>query len=194
MARAPVRAIVFASTSESISASMTARDISSRRASIVRVSVVVLPEPGLDIRLSRNVPCARRRSRSSSAWASLFANTLCLISSTRTASIHCPFSFVRHATSRARHGTHSVGSYVDTLSTIFKGKSSGASSHPLLAALMPGYQASRRATRGTLRNARLQPRGGRKREETPGSSRSNRAGTWGFLANRCSVGLELGVS
>ena len=45
---APVPRMVRVSTSESISASITAMDISSRSASIVRVSVVVLPEPGLD--------------------------------------------------------------------------------------------------------------------------------------------------
>ena len=90
MARTPVSAMVRASTSESISASITAMAISPRSTSTVRRSVVVLPDPGLDIRLSRNVPCSRKRARSSSALRSLSANTLCLTSITRTSSMAIP--------------------------------------------------------------------------------------------------------
>ena len=54
-------------------------------ASTVRRSVVVLPEPGLLMRLSRKVPRSWSSERNLSAARSLLANTLCLTSMTRTA-------------------------------------------------------------------------------------------------------------
>ena len=88
----PVAAMARASTSESISASMTPMERSPARASMVRVSVVVLPEPGLLIKLSRKVLRARSSSRRASAARSLLANTLCLTSMTRTSRSRASFS------------------------------------------------------------------------------------------------------
>ena len=55
MALAPVSVMVFASTSESISASMMPIFISSLSMEMVRTSVVVFPAPGDDMRLRRKV-------------------------------------------------------------------------------------------------------------------------------------------
>ena len=84
-AMTPASAMVRASTSESMSASMTPIVSLPASTSTVRRSVVVLPEPGLLMRLSRKVPRCRRRSRKPSAARSLAANTLCFTSMTRTA-------------------------------------------------------------------------------------------------------------
>ena len=77
---APASCTVCASTSESISASMMPILSSSRSASIVRTSVVVLQLPGDDIRFSRNSPFSFSSERSESASLLLSANTLCFIS------------------------------------------------------------------------------------------------------------------
>ena len=73
-------------TSESMSASITPILNSSRRRSMVRVRVVVLPEPGELIRLSRKILFSFSSRRKSSARWSLLANTLCLISKILTSS------------------------------------------------------------------------------------------------------------
>ena len=80
MAFAPAAEMVRASTSESMSASITPIFISSFSASMVRVRVVVLPEPGLDIRFRRNTPFSFSSARSFAASSSLEANTLWRIS------------------------------------------------------------------------------------------------------------------
>ncbi len=54
----------------------------------------VLPEPGEDMRFSRNTCFCRSSWRRAWAWASLLANTLCLISITRTSSIETLRSFL----------------------------------------------------------------------------------------------------
>ena len=79
-----VCAIRNASTSESMSASMTPIFISSRRSSMVFSSVVVFPAPGEDIRFRRNTPFSFSSFLRSSACLSLSAKTLCLISYTFT--------------------------------------------------------------------------------------------------------------
>ena len=84
----PVAAWIFtASTSLSMSASITATRILSFSRLMVRISVVVLPLPGEDIRLSRKTPRRLSSLRSSSASLSLSAKTLFLISITLTGSI-----------------------------------------------------------------------------------------------------------
>ena len=55
MAFVPVSAMALASTSESMSASITPMRSSPFSAAIVRRSVVVLPEPGALIRFSRKI-------------------------------------------------------------------------------------------------------------------------------------------
>ena len=80
----PAAAMVTASTSESMSASMTPMDRRSRSRSAVRVSSVVLPDPGLLMTLSRNVPRSRRSRRRSSALRSLAAKADSFTSMTRT--------------------------------------------------------------------------------------------------------------
>ena len=79
---APVFSMVAASTSESMSASITPMRNSSFRAAMVAFRVVVLPLPGEDIRFSRNTLSFFSSCRSFSASRSLFSNTLFLISST----------------------------------------------------------------------------------------------------------------
>ncbi len=99
-ATTPVSAMVRASTSESMSASITPMDNSSLSAATVRRSVVVLPEPGLLMRFSRKVPRACSSSRRASAARSLLANTLCFTSMTRTrrsSAVVAPDSFAQAA-------------------------------------------------------------------------------------------------
>ena len=74
--RTPAPAIAAASTSESMSASITPIRSSSFSVSMVRSSVVVLPLPGEDIRFSRNVPFCFSACRTRAASRSLSANTL----------------------------------------------------------------------------------------------------------------------
>ena len=88
--RTPVVETAAASTSESMSASMTATESSGESSRTVRRSVVVLPEPGEDMRFTRKVPLVLRLARSSSARRSLSAKTLCLTSRTRYPSIRMP--------------------------------------------------------------------------------------------------------
>ena len=77
---APVVEMVAASTSESMSASMTPICISSCKAAIVLLRVVVFPEPGEDMRLRRKRCFSFKSLRSKSACSSLFSKTLFLIS------------------------------------------------------------------------------------------------------------------
>ena len=95
MTFAPLVEMVAASTSESMSASMTPMRRSSFRALMVAMRVVVLPLPGEDMRLSRKVWLRLSSSRSRSACRSLFSKTLFLISSTRNASMILPPEFQR---------------------------------------------------------------------------------------------------
>ena len=88
--RTPVVETAAASTSESMSASMTATESSGESSRTVRRSVVVLPEPGEDMRFTRKVPLVLRLARSSSARRSLSAKTLCLTSRTRYPSMQMP--------------------------------------------------------------------------------------------------------
>ena len=78
----PSLEMAAASTSESMSASMTASLSSGESASMVRASVVVFPEPGELMRLTRSWPFWRRRSLNASALRSLSAKTDCLTSMT----------------------------------------------------------------------------------------------------------------
>ena len=95
IAFAPVCAIVSASTSESMSASMTPMRISSFNAPIVRTSVVVFPDPGEDIRFRRNVLSAFNSERSTSASLSLSSRMFFLISITLNSLIRMPLSLWR---------------------------------------------------------------------------------------------------
>ena len=76
----PVPWIILASTSESMSASMTPILKVPFNASMVFIRVVVLPAPGEDIRFKRKTPFSFSSARSSPACRSLSAKTLCLIS------------------------------------------------------------------------------------------------------------------
>ena len=82
MERAPASVIACASTSESISASITPIFISSASIEIVLFNIVVLPAPGDDIRFSRNVPSSFNSCLSFSASASLSSKILRLTSIT----------------------------------------------------------------------------------------------------------------
>ena len=84
MTLTPDREILLASTSESISASITPILNVSRNASIVLISVVVLPDPGEDMRFSRKSFFSFSSCRRSCACLSLSAKTLCLISNILT--------------------------------------------------------------------------------------------------------------
>ena len=83
----PVLDTVLASTSESISASKIPILISSFKASIVLKTVVVLPEPGEDIKFNKKVLLFFNSSLSKSACLSLSSKTLFLISMTLYLSI-----------------------------------------------------------------------------------------------------------
>ena len=86
---APVPAMARASTSESMSASITPMRSSSLRAAMVLRSVVVLPDPGALIRLSRNTFFAFRSARSAAACSSLEAKMLCFTSRIFMLSMGC---------------------------------------------------------------------------------------------------------
>ena len=87
MTLVPVAAMVPASTSESMSASIMPTFISWGRVFKSFVKVVVFPEPGEDIRFTRKVPCSFSSLRKASASLSLSANTLCFTSITRYGSM-----------------------------------------------------------------------------------------------------------
>ena len=87
MTFAPVFSMVAASTSESMSASMTPMRNSSFSAAMVALRVVVLPLPGEDMRLRRKVRSRLSCSRTRSASRSLLSNTLFFISRTLNPSI-----------------------------------------------------------------------------------------------------------
>ena len=80
IAFAPASATVCASTSLSMSASMTPMRISSFSAPSVLTSVVVLPLPGELMRFNKNSPRRFSSARTLSASRSLLSNTLCFIS------------------------------------------------------------------------------------------------------------------
>ena len=84
----PVASLILrASTSLSISASITAMRSLSFSRPMVRMRVVVLPLPGEDMRFRRNTPLSFNSLRRSAASSSLLANTLFLISMTLTESM-----------------------------------------------------------------------------------------------------------
>ena len=84
----PVAAFIFtASTSLSMSASMTAMRSLSLRRSMVLMRVVVLPLPGEDMRLRRYTPLSFNSLRRSSASLSFSAKMLFFISITLTSSM-----------------------------------------------------------------------------------------------------------
>ena len=94
MARTPVSLIACASTSESISASMTPIFISSLSMEIVRFNVVVFPAPGEDIRFNKNVPSDFNSARNLSASALLSSKILRFTSITLKSFICSPSSLL----------------------------------------------------------------------------------------------------
>ena len=80
--RTPYWLIVCASTSLSISASITPISTSSLIVSIVRDNVVVFPEPGLDMILSKKTPFSLHSCLNKSASLLLSSNILCFTSIT----------------------------------------------------------------------------------------------------------------
>ena len=89
----PRSAMVFASTSESMSASMTPIRISSLRRLMTALRVVVLPDPGEDMILMYSSFSSFSVPRSTSASASLSSRMLFLSSMTLTGSLMWCTSF-----------------------------------------------------------------------------------------------------
>ena len=97
-ASTPVASVTrCASRADSISTSMTRIRISSLRARISAVRSVVLPLPGLDMKLIMVVPAAVSMLRTAAAEASLSARTFSSIRIVRTAAISSSMSKFRTA-------------------------------------------------------------------------------------------------